>query len=141
MTFTRISVNFSTQLSGEFYMMENIKSKGRANAIDIIIGQQLRTKRLEKNLSQEELGDAMGVTFQQIQKYENGANRLSASRLFIAAYALDSDLTEFFKNSEGEHFFDIIKSDDKKNEFAEIMLLFENIKDIYSKKKILKFID
>lgn len=122
-------------------MIKNIKSKGRANAIDIIIGQQLRMKRIEKNLSQEELGQAIGVTFQQIQKYEKGANRLSASRLFIAAYALDSNPSDFFKNKNGDYFLDIIKDTGKMNEFTEIMHLFENIEDTSAKKKILEILE
>lgn len=122
-------------------MIKNIKSKGRANAIDIIIGQQLRMKRIEKNLSQEELGQAIGVTFQQIQKYEKGANRLSASRLFIAAYALDSDPSDFFKNKNGDHLLDIINDTGKINEFTEIMHLFENIEDTSAKKKILEILE
>lgn len=61
------------------------RSKGqprRPNQIDVHVGSRVRRRRLELDLSQEQLGEALGVTFQQIQKYERGTNRVGASRLF-----------------------------------------------------------
>lgn len=63
---------------------------------DIYTGQRLKAARLLKGLSQQKLGQELGVTFQQIQKYENGKNRLSASRLFLAAEALGVEPSYFF---------------------------------------------
>ena len=51
------------------------------NPVDVHVGNRVRIRRLELGMSQEKLGDALGVTFQQVQKYEKGANRVSASRL------------------------------------------------------------
>jgi transcriptional regulator with XRE-family HTH domain len=51
------------------------------NSVDVLVGSRLRARRRELGISQESLGDAVGITFQQIQKYEKGANRISASRL------------------------------------------------------------
>ncbi len=64
--------------------MKNEKSppprkKGKANSIDEYVGAQLRQRRSLLGLSQERLAEQVGITFQQIQKYENGANRVSAS--------------------------------------------------------------
>jgi transcriptional regulator with XRE-family HTH domain len=59
-----------------------------ANELDEIIGHRLRSFRLAVKMSQSDLGNKLGVTFQQIQKYENGKNRLSGSRLLLAAEAL-----------------------------------------------------
>lgn len=63
--------------------------KPRANEIDTLIGKRLREVRNMRGMSQEALGDALGITFQQIQKYENGTNRMAASRLHEAAKALE----------------------------------------------------
>ena len=59
-----------------------------ANELDEIIGHRLRSFRLAAKMSQSDLGAKLGVTFQQIQKYENGKNRLSGSRLIKAAETL-----------------------------------------------------
>ena len=63
--------------------------KGRAaGRVDKIIGQRLRSFRLAKEMSQEDLGTHLGVSFQQLQKYESGKNRLSGSRLITASKVL-----------------------------------------------------
>ena len=63
--------------------------KKNANPIDRHVGTRIRMQRLVRGLSQTELGKAVGVTFQQMQKYEKGANRVSASRLQQIAIALE----------------------------------------------------
>lgn len=65
------------------------KKKGHATSDDKIIGQNLQIWRKRRGLSQEALGDKIGVTFQQIQKYERGTNRLAASRLVPLAEILE----------------------------------------------------
>jgi transcriptional regulator with XRE-family HTH domain len=67
-----------------------------ANIIDRRLGQRLRARRLEIGLSQEKLADILGLTFQQVQKYEKGVNRIAASRLFDIAQALDVRIEFFF---------------------------------------------
>jgi transcriptional regulator with XRE-family HTH domain len=66
------------------------------NAIDQHIGERLRARRLEIGMSQEHLAERLGVTFQQVQKYEKGVNRVAASRLFDVAGALDVEIDYFF---------------------------------------------
>jgi len=66
------------------------------NAVDRHIGRKLRERRLEMGMSQEKLADLLGVTFQQIQKYEKGLNRIAASRLYDMTKALDVSVTYFF---------------------------------------------
>ena len=56
------------------------------NPIDKHVGSRLRMRRMMLGMSQEKLGEAFGLTFQQVQKYERGMNRMSASRLQQAAY-------------------------------------------------------
>jgi transcriptional regulator with XRE-family HTH domain len=65
-------------------------------AVDGHIGRRVRQRRLEIGMSQEHLAELLGVTFQQIQKYEKGVNRVAASRLYDMTEALDVDVTYFF---------------------------------------------
>jgi len=67
---------------------------------DRLIGQRLRKLRLAKGLTQDGLGKRIGISFQQIQKYENGSNRISASRLNEIASSLDVPVTYFFSQDE-----------------------------------------
>jgi transcriptional regulator with XRE-family HTH domain len=68
-----------------------------ANAVDKRIGQRVRSRRLEISMSQERLAELLGVTFQQVQKYEKGVNRIAASRLFDIASSLDIPVARFFE--------------------------------------------
>lgn len=61
----------------------------------------MRMRRLEMGLSQERLGDLLGITFQQVQKYEKGLNRIAASRLFEIAAVLDVNVASFFDGIGG----------------------------------------
>ena len=70
--------------------------KRRATAEDVVIGQKVRALRFDRGLSQSELASQVGVTFQQVQKYENGANRISAGRLALIARALGMPVTAFY---------------------------------------------
>lgn len=65
--------------------------------IDRRIGQRVKARRLEASMSQESLAESLGVTFQQVQKYEKGVNRISASRLFEIATALNVPVAYFFE--------------------------------------------
>lgn len=64
--------------------------------IDIHVGQRLKARRVGLRISQSEIGKSLDVTFQQIQKYENGANRIGASNLYKLARALNVDVSYFF---------------------------------------------
>ena len=66
-----------------------------ATKVDTVIGRNIRKLRLEADLSQTDLAKLVGVSFQQIQKYENGSNRIAASRLLKLAKALDQPITAF----------------------------------------------
>ena len=65
--------------------------------IDVHVGNRMRTQRLSQSMSQKELGQKLGVTFQQIQKYEKGANRIGAGRLFRIARILSVPVAHFFE--------------------------------------------
>lgn len=70
--------------------------KGTPNLIDKFVGSRVRARRVGLRQSQTNLGQAIGVTFQQIQKYENGSNRIGASNLFKIANALGVEVSFFF---------------------------------------------
>lgn len=69
---------------------------GIPNPVDVHVGSRVRLRRTLLGLSQEKLGEAVGLTFQQIQKYERGANRIGASRLFEFSRILDVPVSFFF---------------------------------------------
>src|SRR6188768_1002871 len=73
----------------------------RADNRDAEVGRRVRSRRLECRLSQTELADRIGVTFQQVQKYEKGVNRIGAGRLQRIAEALDVPITFFFSERRG----------------------------------------
>lgn len=66
------------------------------NAIDVHVGRRVRLRRTLLGMSQEQLGEALNITFQQVQKYERGSNRISASRLWDIAQILDVPISFFF---------------------------------------------
>ncbi len=67
------------------------------NEIDVLVGNRIRARRYALGISQSELGEAIGVRFQQIQKYETGTNRVSASRLWAVAEKLRVEIEYFFE--------------------------------------------
>jgi transcriptional regulator with XRE-family HTH domain len=73
-------------------------SKGFPNPIDVHVGARIRLRRTLLGISQERLAEAIGLTFQQVQKYEKGANRVSSSRLYDLAQILDVPLSYFFED-------------------------------------------
>ncbi|HVI87775.1 MAG TPA: helix-turn-helix domain-containing protein [Dongiaceae bacterium] len=73
-------------------------SRGYPNPIDVHVGSRIRLRRTLLGMSQEKLGEAIGLTFQQVQKYERGANRVGSSRLFDLARVLDVPVAYFFED-------------------------------------------
>jgi transcriptional regulator with XRE-family HTH domain len=71
-------------------------ASGKPNPIDVHVGARVRLRRTLLGMSQEKLGEAIGLTFQQVQKYERGANRIGASRLFDLSRVLDVPVSFFF---------------------------------------------
>jgi transcriptional regulator with XRE-family HTH domain len=82
--------------------MEEVAERGtterehRPSPIDVHVGSRVRLRRTLLGMSQEKLGEALGLTFQQVQKYERGVNRIGASRLFDLARVLDVPVSFFF---------------------------------------------
>ena len=68
------------------------------NAVDVHVGKRIRLRRTLLGMSQEQLGNALNITFQQVQKYERGANRVSASRLWDISQIIDVPISYFFED-------------------------------------------
>jgi transcriptional regulator with XRE-family HTH domain len=79
-------------------MAKSVKSP---DATDAGVGEKIRTQRLLRGLSQTDLGKKVGITFQQIQKYEKGVNRVGAGRLHRIAEALGVPVSFFFEGAQG----------------------------------------
>jgi transcriptional regulator with XRE-family HTH domain len=76
--------------------MIGTEKEGRPSPIDVHVGSRIRLRRTLLGMSQERLGESLGLTFQQVQKYERGVNRVGASRLFDLSRVLDVPISFFF---------------------------------------------
>jgi transcriptional regulator with XRE-family HTH domain len=82
------------------------------NAIDVHVGSRIRLRRTMLGMSQERLAEGLGITFQQVQKYEKGTNRVGASRLQNIASLLSAPISFFFEGSPGP----VVEGDDAASE-------------------------
>ena len=100
--------------------------RAEARALDVLVGKNIQSFRVKKNLTQKQLGIRLGLTFQQIQKYENATNRVSAPRLYMLAQTLETPIVSFFDNNDS-------KNPSKKNlsmlsaEAVEIALKYDRV--------------
>src|SRR5690606_11779751 len=78
-----------------------VSDERASNAVDRKLGERVRARRLEIGMSQERLAELLGVTFQQVHKYEKGVNRMAASRLFDMSAALGMPMARFFEGISG----------------------------------------
>jgi transcriptional regulator with XRE-family HTH domain len=94
------------------------KSQRSSGKHDVELGRRLRLRRVEQKMSQAELGDKLGVSFQQVQKYEKGVNRIGASRLQRIATVLDVPVTFFFDDTDAGK-----RENDSKREVESLLFL------------------
>ena len=73
-----------------------------AHPVDVHVGQRVRQRRWMVDMTQQKLGDSVGIKFQQIQKYETGANRISASRMWDIAATMEVPVSFFFEGLDGQ---------------------------------------
>jgi transcriptional regulator with XRE-family HTH domain len=117
-----------------------------ANAVDKRIGQRVRSRRLEIGMSQEKLAELLGVTFQQVQKYEKGVNRIAASRLFDIGSALDMPAARFFEGlpsrtaGVAEPRQDFVDDALATPEGAQLMALFSAIKSQKVRRRVVDLV-
>lgn len=81
--------------------MSSAVPKKQANPIDAQVGTRVRLRRMLVGMSQEKLGDLLGLTFQQVQKYEKGVNRIGAGRLYQVAHILGVPVSYFYEDVVG----------------------------------------
>lgn len=81
---------------------QSSKQSSKPNPVDAHVGQRIRLLRISRGMRQQDLADAVGVKFQQLQKYETGSNRVSASRLVMLAKALDVRIADLFGKFAGQ---------------------------------------
>jgi transcriptional regulator with XRE-family HTH domain len=121
------------------------------NPIDIRIGVRLRLRRNMLGLSQEKLGEAIGLTFQQVQKYEQGANRIGASRLHELSQGLDVPISFFFDDTDSVRApamggFTKFPAEDfesdpaRKPEMLELIQAYLTIEDSTVRRRLLDFV-
>ncbi|OJV45797.1 MAG: hypothetical protein BGO28_06225 [Alphaproteobacteria bacterium 43-37] len=118
--------------------------------LDTYVGSRIRLRRMAMSMSQEAVAAALGVSFQQIQKYERGSNRISASRLYALSYILSVSITFFFEGydevsanplsiAEDHKLFkgeDTLKMSQK--ETLELIRAYYQIKDLSVRKKVIE---
>ena len=97
------------------------------NYIDAHVGARIRMRRQLVNMSQERLGELLGITFQQVQKYEKGSNRISASRLFYASKTLGVPVQFFYDGLPGNEGPDGLREDGSGDEFSAALMTPEGV--------------
>ena len=125
------------------------KAAAGAHYVDMHVGSKLREKRRELGVSQEELANSVGLTFQQVQKYEKGLNRISCSKLHDFAKYLKTDIRYFFNGLE-DMFYNVTnfasyalgdannpEGSDANIEIADLIKAFQSIKEKRTKMLIL----
>lgn len=109
--------------------------------VDMHVGRQLKTMRHSAGLSQEELANKLGITFQQVQKYEKGINRLSASRMYDIAHALSVPVSSFFMGVEDSKHLDAAEEQQRLSRSnLDLINAFSEIESPFIRKNILNLI-
>lgn len=122
--------------------------KKKANPVDAHVGYRVRLRRMLIGMSQERLGELLGLTFQQVQKYERGINRIGAGRLFEVAEILGVPISFFYEGvnginpsggsggEQGSPVMDFLSS----NEGIQLSTAFMGIKDVKVRRRILDLV-
>jgi len=120
--------------------------KKQANPIDIQVGNRVRIRRMLIGMSQERLGDLLGLTFQQVQKYEKGVNRIGAGRLFEVSRILNVPVDFFYEGvaaqlvgNEQENAAPVMEFVSS-GEGLQLSLAFMKIKDTKVRKRVLDLV-
>lgn len=114
--------------------------------VDLYVGSRVRMRRTVLGLSQEKLADQLGITFQQVQKYENGSNRVGSSRLYAISRILSVPVSFMFDGYDESGRLavseDVSKFDKqmRSRETIELMKAYYNIKDENLRRKVLEMV-
>jgi len=128
-----------------------MRRKGAPHPVDVHVGQRLRLRRTMMSMSQEKLGSLLGLTFQQIQKYERGTNRIGASRLWEIARLLETPMSFFFDgfdapdgvNPPGAFNEELAPYDPAmttKRDTLEVIRLFNAVDDPLARRRVLEML-
>ena len=121
--------------------------KKQANPIDVQVGNRVRIRRMLIGMSQERLGDLLGLTFQQVQKYEKGVNRIGAGRLYEVSRILNVPVDFFYEGiadtghpgaseQDGAPIMEFISS----GEGLQLSMAFMKIRDVKVRKRVLDLV-
>ena len=89
--------------------------------VDVHVGKRIRHRRWMVGMTQQQLAEAVGIKFQQIQKYETGMNRTSASRMWDIAASMDVDVSFFFEGYEEGEIENVVASEPKENKAGDLL--------------------
>jgi transcriptional regulator with XRE-family HTH domain len=118
-----------------------------ANAIDKKLGQRVRSRRIEIGMSQEKLAEILGVTFQQVQKYEKGVNRIAASRMLDICAALDVSVSRLYEGMQSprapgaaEPRQDNVEDALSTPEGAQLLSIFASIESVRVRRRVVELV-
>ena len=124
--------------------------KKQANPVDAHVGNRMRLRRMLIGLSQEKMGEMLGLTFQQVQKYEKGVNRIGAGRLYQVAEILGVPISYFYEGFVGAESRNAAAGDDtatkpvmdflSSGEGLQLTLAFMRIKDQKVRKRVIDLV-
>lgn len=134
-------------------MLEKKISKGRADNVDRLVSQRLKMRRMMLGLSQQDLGTAVDVSIQQVQKYEKASNRISSGKLFTFSKYLKVPVSYFFEQGDdtsntigaifaedGENYTADDKESVTEKEIVTLIKCFSEIKSSQSRRKIIELV-
>ena len=128
------------------------ESKGRADDVDRLVSKRLKTRRIMLGLSQQDLGAAVDVSIQQVQKYEKASNRISSGKLFTFAKFLKVPVSYFFEQNDTNNVVSNVFAEDSEKytvddkdpisekEIITLIKAFSEIKNSQSRKKITELV-
>ena len=134
--------------SKETEMGEPLHENSAPHPTDIHVGKRLRIQRILLGLSQDKLAKAVGLTFQQVQKYERGINRVSASRLYEFSKVLGVPVSYFFEGAEeveqleglAEDSLDFIAADGENREILDLVRVYKSIQNPVIRRQVLTLV-
>jgi transcriptional regulator with XRE-family HTH domain len=118
---------FKYSFAGWGQQSEETMARRDPNYIDVHVGSRIRMRRQLINMSQERLGELLGITFQQVQKYEKGANRISASRLFYACKTMGVPIQFFFEGLPGGESDSVMRESMPSDDFTSALMSTEGV--------------
>ena len=114
------------------------------HSIDVMVGKRVRLRRLQLSFSQTDLATKLGLTFQQVQKYEKGTNRISCSRLYEIAAILKVPITFFFSDKEDGRAEVRVAEQLEPNQLKDglrLITAFGQIEDVKMRRKLLALVE